>query len=216
MAVRVDQGAVVYHRDGHFYRATAKALVLAGGSHTSQHLIGHLADARRRDAFRAFNTVPVIVANVAVRSAAPLVDAGLGYNEYLVGQPVLGGLRHRGLGHRAAGRPRPADGADDLRRERGGTGRTRRRALQAARDPVRRLRAIDPRGLSRVMAGTSFDVGRDITAIFLYRWGHGLVLPSPGLLFGAGPDRRRRRGGSPQRRSDGSRSQGRTRKGRRR
>jgi hypothetical protein len=73
---------VVYQHDGRFYRARAKAIVLAGGSHTSPHLVDHLAEERRREAWKRFNTVPVIVANVAVRSAAPFVDAGLGYNEY--------------------------------------------------------------------------------------------------------------------------------------
>src|SRR5205823_6372244 len=82
VAIRVDQGSVVYQRDGRFGRASAKAIVIATGSHSAQHLVGHLAGPGRREAWRALNTVPVVVANVAVRSAAPFIDAGLGYNEY--------------------------------------------------------------------------------------------------------------------------------------
>src|SRR6185436_4243253 len=80
--LRADQDSVVYHKDGQFYRANAKAIVLAGGSHTAQHLVDHIADQRRKNAWKTFNTVPVVVANVAVRSAAPFVDAGFGYNQY--------------------------------------------------------------------------------------------------------------------------------------
>jgi hypothetical protein len=44
--------------------------------------------------------------------------------------------------------------------------------------------------LARIMAGTGFDVDRDITAIYLYRWGHGLAMPTPGHVFGRDADRR--------------------------
>jgi hypothetical protein len=40
------------------------------------------------------------------------------------------------------------------------------------------------------MAGTGFDVDRDVTAIYLYRWGHGLTMPAPGLVFGRSSDRK--------------------------
>jgi monoamine oxidase len=44
--------------------------------------------------------------------------------------------------------------------------------------------------LARIMAGTTFDFDRDVTAIYLYRWGHGMIMPTPGQLFGAGADRK--------------------------
>ena len=44
--------------------------------------------------------------------------------------------------------------------------------------------------LSRVMAGTAFDFDRDVTSIYLYRWGHGMIMPTPGQLFGNGADRK--------------------------
>ena len=38
--------------------------------------------------------------------------------------------------------------------------------------------------LSRVLAGTDFDFDRDVTAIYVYRWGHGMVMPTLGFSFG--------------------------------
>jgi hypothetical protein len=34
------------------------------------------------------------------------------------------------------------------------------------------------------MTGTKFDFDRDVTAIYLYRWGHGMMMPTPGHTFG--------------------------------
>ena len=39
--------------------------------------------------------------------------------------------------------------------------------------------------LSRVLAGTDFVFDRDVTAIYVYRWGHGMVMPTLGFPFGA-------------------------------
>src|SRR5204863_4628764 len=82
VVVRSDEDSVVYYHGGKFHRAKARAIVLAGGSHTSHHLVAHLSDDARRDAWRTWHTVPVAVANVAVRTAAPFFDAGCGYNQY--------------------------------------------------------------------------------------------------------------------------------------
>jgi hypothetical protein len=49
VVVRADQDSVVYHKHGQFYRAQAKAIVLACGSHTAQHLVEHLADNARKE-----------------------------------------------------------------------------------------------------------------------------------------------------------------------
>jgi len=40
--------------------------------------------------------------------------------------------------------------------------------------------------LSRTMAGTAFDFDRDVTAIYLYRWGHGMTMPVVNHIFGTG------------------------------
>ena len=38
--------------------------------------------------------------------------------------------------------------------------------------------------LGRVLAGRDFDFDRDVTAIYLYRWGHAMVYPKPGWPHG--------------------------------
>ena len=39
--------------------------------------------------------------------------------------------------------------------------------------------------LNRVLAGRNFDFDRDVTAVYLYRWGHSMVYPKPGWPFSA-------------------------------
>jgi spermidine dehydrogenase len=38
--------------------------------------------------------------------------------------------------------------------------------------------------LSRILRGSKFDFDRDVNAIFLYRWGHSMFMPTPNFLFG--------------------------------
>jgi hypothetical protein len=38
--------------------------------------------------------------------------------------------------------------------------------------------------LSRILAGAAFDFDRDVTSVNLYRWGHSMLMPTPGALFG--------------------------------
>jgi len=193
--LRADQDSVVYHKDGQFYRANAKAIVLAGGSHTAQHLVDHIADQRRKNAWKTFNTVPVVVANVAVRSAAPFVDAGFGYNQYWWGSKYWADFVNADWATpRRTERDRPTvltffggntAGPDELASE-------RFKLLETPFDDYERSLRDD---LARIMAGTAFDVDRDLSAIYLYRWGHAMIMPVTGHLFGTG----RNRSGSPRR-----------------
>jgi len=94
--VRVRQGAmvlrgdtasgnasVVYFLNGQFYRATAKAVIFAGQSHTARTACAQLLSASQADAFDQVTLSPVVTANVSVRNAAPVVD--LGYDAYYWG-----------------------------------------------------------------------------------------------------------------------------------
>ncbi len=189
LVVRADQDGVIYFKDARFHRARAKAVVLAGGSHTTQHLVEHLIDQNRKAAWRAATTVPVVVANVAVRSAAPFVDAGLGYNQYWWGSKywcdfVIADWATA----RRRQRNRPTvltffgenvAGPEELPAER----------FKLLNTPFGDYETSIRDDLSRVMAGTAFDFDRDVTSIYLYRWGHGLTMPVPGYVFGKGPDR---------------------------
>jgi spermidine dehydrogenase len=185
VVVRADEDSLVYHHGGRFYRVAAKAMVLAGGSHTAQHLVAHLSDNARRAAWRSWHTVPVVVANVAVRSAAPFVDAGCGYNQYWWGSEYWAdfiiadwvssnrGKRDRPTVLTFFGGNTAGPGAP-LAAER----------LKLLNTPFGDYEKSIRDDLSRVMNGTSFDVDRDVTAIYIYRWGHGMTMPVPDHVFG--------------------------------
>jgi hypothetical protein len=38
--------------------------------------------------------------------------------------------------------------------------------------------------LNRILASEGFDFDRDVSGIYLYRWGHGMIYPRPGFPFG--------------------------------
>ena len=73
----------------------------------------------------------------------------------------------------------------------------RRRSLRAAQALLLALAFTLPQGtpfaeyeaslredLGRVLAGADFDFDRDVKAVYVYRWGHALVVPRPGTAFG--------------------------------
>jgi spermidine dehydrogenase len=189
IGLRVDERSVIYHCEGQFRRATAKAIVIATGSHSAQQLVGHLAEPQRREAWRRLNTVPVVVANVAVRTAAPFFDAGHGYNQYWWGSKYWADFV---LADWATPNRKNRDRPTVLTFFGGNTAGPEHLAVERFKlletsfgDYEQSVRE----DLARVMAGTAFDVEKDITAIFLYRWGHGMLMPTPGQLFGEG-DRR--------------------------
>jgi len=185
VVLRADEDSVVYHHGGRFHRVAAKAIVLAGGSHTAQHLVAHLSDNARRHAWQTWHTVPVVVANVTVKTAAPFYDAGCGYNQYWWGSEYWADFII-------------ADWATPARNRRdrptvltffGGN-----EAAPAALAGERARLLSTPFGayekslrddLSRVMAGTAFDFDRDVTAIYIYRWGHGMTMPVPNHVLGS-------------------------------
>jgi spermidine dehydrogenase len=190
VVLRADEDSVVYYKDARFYRARAKAIVLAGGTHTSRQLVDHLVDAARRDAWKASHTVPVIVANVAVRSAAPFLDAGCGYNQYWWGSKFWADfiVADWATPNRAR-RDRPTVltffGANtaspaELPAER----------YKLLNTPFGEYEASLREDLSRLMAGRGFEFDRDVTAVYLYRWGHGTTIPTPRFIFGATGDRK--------------------------
>jgi spermidine dehydrogenase len=180
--------AVYFHKEK-FHRVKAKAAVLAGQSHTAKHVVGHLADRSRAEAWNAFKMVPVVVANVAIRSAAPLVDAGLGYNEYWWGSKYWADFVIADwVTPNRLKRDRPTvltffggnmAPAEELAAER----------LKLMNTPFGDYEKSLREDLSRIMTGLKFDFDRDVTSIFLYRWGHGMILPAPGFIFG-GKDRK--------------------------
>ena len=80
-SVKRSSAKVVYFRDGVFRRVSAKTVIVATQSQVARHFVEHLLDDDRKAAWGEFNTVPVAIANVALRSAKPLHQLGLGYSQ---------------------------------------------------------------------------------------------------------------------------------------
>src|SRR5947208_389944 len=78
-----NNASVVYFKNGQFFRATAKAVIFAGQSHTARTACEHLLSPSQANAFEQVTLSPVLTANVTLRSAAPIVD--LGYDGYYWG-----------------------------------------------------------------------------------------------------------------------------------
>lgn len=191
LAVQADTGpsggSIVYYQDGRFVRATGKAVILAGQGYTAKKLVRHLASAEAMAAWDDITLIPVIVANVTLRSARPLVELGLGYDQYWWGSDAWADFV---ISDWTSASPRLRQDPD------------RPVVLtfygQNLRPPEemadeRRLLLTNPfsfyedslrADLNRILAPASFDFDRDASAVYLYRWGHGMVYPKVGYVFG--------------------------------
>jgi len=188
IALRVDtddRGArVSYVADNVFRRGKARATILACPSMSAKHLVAHLCDDPRREAFRAMSTVPVVVANVGLRRAAPLVELGLGYNQYFWGSRFWADFIIADWTSEGRGDPGRATVLTFL-----GGNNVPPDALPGERLRLLQIPFVDyetsiREDLARVLGGTSFDAERDITSISLYRWGHAMLQPTIASLFG--------------------------------
>src|SRR5262249_8892274 len=77
-----DNVRVIYFKDGAFRRATAKAFIVATPSHVARYLVDRLLANERKAALDEFNTVPAVVANVAMRDMTSVVELGLAHSNY--------------------------------------------------------------------------------------------------------------------------------------
>jgi spermidine dehydrogenase len=193
VALRVDAHAafskrdasVSYYKEGSFRRATAKTVIIATQSQSARHLVEHLMDAERKAAWSKFNTVPVVIANVAVRSAAPFHDLGLGYSWAWWGSRYWAnlGVADWIIPERRSDPDRPTvltffggnrAAPEELPNER----------VKLLQTPFSAYEESLKDDLSRILRGSTFDFDRDVTALFLYRWGHSMIMPTPNLVFG--------------------------------
>jgi spermidine dehydrogenase len=194
--VRVRQGAmvlrgdttssnasVVYFLNGQFYRATAKAVIFAGQSHTARTACAQLLSASQANAFDQVTLSPVVTANVTIRAAASVVD--LGYDAYYWGGQYFADFVIADW----VGPNRSNPNRQTVLTFYGGN------TLSVAEQPNARISLLTTpfssyedslrADLNRVLAGRNFDFDRDVIAVYLYRWGHSMVYPKPGWPFAA-------------------------------
>jgi len=187
VVVRADESSrsasVIYYHQQKFRSVKAKSVIFASLAHTAQHAVQHKVSSSRQQAWRETTLVPVVVANVTLRNADALVDLGLGYNQYWWGSKYWADFvtsdwispnrntRSRETvltfygGNTAPPEQMPAE---------------RMRLMTTPFSEYERSLRED---LSRIFQGTRFDFNRDVTAIYIYRWGHGMVYPKPNFLF---------------------------------
>ena len=153
-------------------RVRARSVVYAGKLHTAARVVADLPAAQRR-AMEGLTYVPWIVA--AVRLSAGLGDAGLAWDNVVMDSPSVGYVSAR---HQASPDPERA-------------GEVLVYYLPLAEDPAtarRELLVADPQPWAgRVMADLSRvhpKLPGLVEGIDICRWGHGMIRPAPGLIWG--------------------------------
>src|SRR5438876_3249893 len=169
--------SVIYFKDGKFYRATAKTVIFAGQSHTARTACEHLLSASQANAFEQVTLSPVLTANVTLRSAAPIVNSG--YDGYHWGTQYWADyvcVDWYGPNRSNANRQTVLTfyggntaSVEDQPNER----------IKLLTTPFSSYEDSLRADLNRVLAGRNFDFDRDVTAVYLYRWGHSMVYPKP-------------------------------------
>lgn len=192
--LRVDTGptgaTVSYYRGGQFFRASCKAVVLAGQMMSSHRMAEHLVTSTQLDAMRAYWTVPSIVANVTVNNSQFLVDAGPAYDYYWYSGGVWQDcimadyVKHMGNPSQLLNGARPnvltvydGDFEDPA------THRQEAR-VELLTQPFSFYEDALRADLERIFGPHGFSWTEDVDAVYLYRWGHGLNVPYVGWTFG--------------------------------
>jgi spermidine dehydrogenase len=180
---------VTYARGGRLRRVKARAVVMAGGSWTTKHVVRDLPPSHR-DAYAQFYRSPCLMANVAVRNWRFLHRMGMsgcrwfeGLGNYLsVRKAALVGGVPETFGPDSPtaltikvlfARPGLPVG------EQGSRGRAELFGTSFAQYE----RAFREQ-LGDMFAPGGFDPKRDIAGLILNRWGHAYVNPQPGFFFG--------------------------------
>lgn len=176
--------SVVYYHylNGQFYRATAKAVIFAGQSHTARTACAQLLSTSQANAFDQVTLSPVVTANVTIRSPTPVVD--LGYDAYYWGGQYFADFVIADW----VGPDRNNPNRQTVLTFYGGN------IASVADQPNERIKLLTTpfssyedslrSDINRVLAG-NFDFDRDVVAMYLYRWGHSMVYPKPGWPFSA-------------------------------
>jgi hypothetical protein len=191
MALRGETGpssaSVVYFNraNNNFYRATGKAVIFAGQGHTARTACGYLMSSAQLAAYDQDILAPVVTANVTLNSAAPLYDLGLGYDQYYWGGQYFADFVIADWVTSARNnRTRPVVltfyGGNNLPPDQMANAR-----VQLLSTPFDSYEQSVRDDLNRVLASQGFDFDRDVSAVYLYRWGHSMVYPTLGWPFSA-------------------------------
>lgn len=179
-----NNSTVVYFKGGQFHRATSKAVIIGSQSHSAHRIIEHLLTPTTLNAWLDFKLVPVVTANVTLRNASALTNLGLGYNNYWWGSTHWADFviadwvtaNHNNPNRQTVltfygGNFAPPE---EMPQER----------VKLLTTPFSDYEQSLKSDLNRILASGGFDYDRDVSAVYLYRWGHGVVYPKLGFPFG--------------------------------
>ena len=192
--LRVDQNAtsasVTYYLNGQFFKATAKAVVLAGQMHTAHWMVNHLIDATRLANMAAYQTVPSKVMNVTVKHSRFLANIGPNYDYYWYSSGVWQDAIRADY---VSIQNDPAKLYDGTRRtvmtvydgSFGDPATTRQQErVELHTQPFSYYEEALRQDMNRVFGPYDFDFNRDVESLSLNRWGHALCVPYIGWTFG--------------------------------
>lgn len=186
---RAEAVEVVYERGKKLHRLRARAVILAGGSWTTKHIVRDLP-AHCREAYAQFHRSPCLMANVAVRNWRFLHRLGLTECQWF-----------EGIGNSITLRKVATFGTDpavinpDLPTvlnlkilfSKPGLSleeQTVRGRMELLTTPFRTYEHAIREQLTMLFGKAGFNADRDIAGIILNRWGHAYLSPQPGFFFG--------------------------------
>ncbi len=182
---------ITYVHKGRVYSVRAKAVVMATGGWITKHIVRDLPP-RHRAAYDEFVHTPCMVVNVALRNWRPMYDLGLTGFIWWGGEMGFRCAIKRPM-HVGDFRP-PLDpdlptvitlyytpcallGTDVRNNVKAGRAELYATSFAEYERQVREF-------LTRLFGANGFDARRDISGIILNRWGHALIVPTPGFFFG--------------------------------
>lgn len=180
---------VVYAKGGRLHRVRARAVIAAGGSWTTRHVVKDLP-ASHQAAYAQFYRSPCLVASVAVRNWRFLYDRGLHECRWFEGiGNSLALCRVATFGHVA---PTVSPDAPIVLTLKilfsypGGTitEQNSRGRAELLSTPYRDYEARIREQLTAMFGASGFDPNRDMAGLVLNRWGHAYLSPQPGFFFG--------------------------------
>ena len=182
---------ITYVKGGRLFTAKARAVVMAGGSWTTKHIVADLPDSHRA-AYGQFYRSPCLMANIAVRHWRFLHKMGMSGCRWFEGLGNYLSVRKQatvgGIGSRFGPDSPTVLTIKVLYSQPGlpiGEQGSRGRAQLLGTSFAQYERAFREQ-LGDMFAPGGFDPRRDIAGIILNRWGHAYVNPQPGFFFGMG------------------------------
>ena len=180
---------ITYTRNAKVYRLKARAVVMAGGSWTTKHIVIDLPS-QQREAYAQFFRSPCMLVNVALRNWRFLYKRGISGAFWYGGFGEYGSVRKSptfSTRNKTMGPDSPVvmtikvlycrPGLPMVEQQNAGRAEL---LSNSFRDYERRVREQ----LTEMFASTGFDAKRDIAGIVLNRWGHAYCSPQPGFFFG--------------------------------